>query len=979
MAETHELRLKINATGAESGAKKFTGAVESIKRAVRELDRDSSGAFTKLRRVDASGLKTVTREATNTAKATTAVERETKRLADQMKRTALSASSSYRTSQNEVQRLTERFAALDKTDAIDRLNRELIELKSNLTGARSGLDVRSARSGFSDTSSELKRLANDLEAEARAHRQAADAANTHKAQLENLAQKYDPIRANSMRYATSLKEIETLEKAGILSSTTAGQARERASQALLSTSAANTAFAASSRHAGMAAQQMGYQINDVFTMAALGASPMQVVASQIFQVSQAMDIAGGKAQALNSVRTALLNLLTPTNLVVAGVIGLTAAAVSWGASALKAGKETKSFEDRLKDLSTAVTTYRGYADTASQSTSELIAKFGAFGTQAGSASAALATIGRLDAIRSADSAVAALTERFGGLSRSALTYADAVMPQIEATFLNLKDTLAITDVQAAAVVRSLEGLATADSMQAKVDAANALNESFVRVFGSVEAIPEELLNVQREALLVALQVAEIGEVQSDVNKKIGAAAKLYAQTRTQSALATSTANEMLASLRQQADTNKLIATYGRDSVQVAEARIHAERAVFAESTKTLDVLESMKAELMDAWETANGVAASNMAGNISSASQAAATLARNLGVALEAAVSLGNAQSAKEYGGRGQDPRLFGDGGRLSASNYQADQSYTSVEKLISDLSKSERKGGESRQLEKLSKQVNDRVFKLGQENAALDLLATGQASTRESAELMAAAMSLGGGAIDGQTYAMIRQFEAAQVLNEELKRLARDPVKDWIASVPSWTEAGRQIETQVFDSLSNAIANFAMTGKVDFESLGQSILSTATRVIADMAVKEMIGMLGGNVAGSGGSGGFNFGAVIGSFFAAEGGLTSNPSPVNAGPMVSPAAFRHAPHFSSGTPNTSGIPSILHPNEAVIPLSKGRKIPVEMPTEGAGGTSVSVIQNFNVQSDNPDSFRRSQRQIAADAGVATQRAMKKIR
>ena len=46
-----------------------------------------------------------------------------------------------------------------------------------------------------------------------------------------------------------------------------------------------------------------------------------------------------------------------------------------------------------------------------------------------------------------------------------------------------------------------------------------------------------------------------------------------------------------------------------------------------------------------------------------------------------------------------------------------------------------------------------------------------------------------------------------------------------------------------------------------------------------------------------------------------------------------------APAFADGTANTSrqlsklpggGIPSILHPNEAVIPLSRGRKVPVDL-------------------------------------------------
>lgn len=55
--------------------------------------------------------------------------------------------------------------------------------------------------------------------------------------------------------------------------------------------------------------------------------------------------------------------------------------------------------------------------------------------------------------------------------------------------------------------------------------------------------------------------------------------------------------------------------------------------------------------------------------------------------------------------------------------------------------------------------------------------------------------------------------------------------------------------------------------------------------------------------------------------------------------VVSNSAFRNAPHLANGIANTSaftstvpggGIPSILHPNEAVIPLSGNRSVPVQL-------------------------------------------------
>jgi hypothetical protein len=78
--------------------------------------------------------------------------------------------------------------------------------------------------------------------------------------------------------------------------------------------------------------------------------------------------------------------------------------------------------------------------------------------------------------------------------------------------------------------------------------------------------------------------------------------------------------------------------------------------------------------------------------------------------------------------------------------------------------------------------------------------------------------------------------------------------------------------------------------------------------------------------------------------------------------------------FSEGGVTSGGIPAVLHPNEAVIPLSRGRKIPVEM-GETAGGTIIHAPQTINIQTPDADSFRRSQKQIAADMARAGQRAV----
>lgn len=66
MAETYSLQLKVDAAPAQAGAKTFTAAINAVKKAVADLHRDTTGAFTKLRnispKVDVSGLMAATLE-----------------------------------------------------------------------------------------------------------------------------------------------------------------------------------------------------------------------------------------------------------------------------------------------------------------------------------------------------------------------------------------------------------------------------------------------------------------------------------------------------------------------------------------------------------------------------------------------------------------------------------------------------------------------------------------------------------------------------------------------------------------------------------------------------------------------------------------------------------------------------------------------------------------------------------------------------
>jgi len=93
----------------------------------------------------------------------------------------------------------------------------------------------------------------------------------------------------------------------------------------------------------------------------------------------------------------------------------------------------------------------------------------------------------------------------------------------------------------------------------------------------------------------------------------------------------------------------------------ARALADAEREIWAVSQNVSKEAERLVAQLGYAGVKALVLAGVDITSPIFSATQEAARLAGNLGIALNAAMSLQNLQSSMEYSGRGGDPRKFGD------------------------------------------------------------------------------------------------------------------------------------------------------------------------------------------------------------------------------------------------------------------------------------------------------------------------------
>ena len=193
-------------------------------------------------------------------------------------------------------------------------------------------------------------------------------------------------------------------------------------------------------------------------------------------------------------------------------------------------------------------------------------------------------------------------------------------------------------------------------------------------------------------------------------------------------------------------------------------------------------------------------------------------------------------------------------------------------------------------------------------------------------------------------------------------QEMARDPwsgfvrgARKWAAETQDLARGVEQTLTNAFDGAADALANFVMTGKINFQSLANSIISDLARIAARQAIG---GIVGGLVGGIGKLfGGFSWGGTsdITASSGAADSLFSDiaSSEFHTGGMawekpdftrsVPAALFADAPRFHNGRfyDPSYEIPAIIRRDESVLTPGQMRAI------AGAGGTSHVTVNVVN--------------------------------
>jgi hypothetical protein len=144
-------------------------------------------------------------------------------------------------------------------------------------------------------------------------------------------------------------------------------------------------------------------------------------------------------------------------------------------------------------------------------------------------------------------------------------------------------------------------------------------------------------------------------------------------------------------------------------------------------------------------------------------------------------------------------------------------------------------------------------------------------------------------------------------------------------------TKNYEQLGKNVFDNMTDAIAKFVQTGKLNFKDLANDfigqVIRMETKALASKAIKALSGMSFGSGPGAGMSGSFGMGgsgSKLGTLFS----MGKSFLGFNKGGIV-----------PGGAPYTDRVPAMLTPGEVVIPRDK---------VNSAGASKGTNITNINI-------------------------------
>ncbi len=439
----------------------------------------------------------------------------------------------------------------------------------------------------------------------------------------------------SLYFATmDLNKVEKTAQAEIRKiGQAAGDAARQAKALQIEEAAVATQAVTMGRSHQLAAGQVGNltaQFNDIGVMMAAGQNPFQLAIQQGTQITQVIGNMGA-AGAAKALKAALVSMVSPLTLITIGSIAAGAALVNWLTGA---DDEIASFEDQLTAMGEAIETFAAKAGKTRLSTAEMIEEFGSASPELRMVLADMAALAKMDVQDEIDATAKSVRNLVLDLSY----WDDRSSTSASQDFLGLGSIGSAAREAGYAFAQNLELLNSNEDAATRLKAALDVRGQLLDAAGGLESLNgtqrefyEGLSAIIRDLELFAgaLQAPwnELKATGADLWSSLSANVETYLNKRLQ---VETQARNQIELLRLEAETQQAIIAFGEGSVEVAELRLQAERLAYEQQLDSKEISELLKAEMMAAWDAANGVATVDMAGNIGLAADEAHRLMVNM-------------------------------------------------------------------------------------------------------------------------------------------------------------------------------------------------------------------------------------------------------------------------------------------------------------------------------------------------------------
>lgn len=336
------------------------------------------------------------------------------------------------------------------------------------------------------------------------------------AAYDKLRKSIDPLYARSKRYEAAVQQLNAALKSGAITQTQYTTDLEKAAMTMGLVEHQTENYNRVVRTSRFHTANLAAQFNDIGVMMASGQSPFILAVQQGTQISQVLGSMGGTAkQQFGALAAGLRTMVSPMSLLTIGIIAGAAALVQWGISAFSAEEKTKTFDDALGELKTSITDIEGVITKLNSPFYELIEQFGTGAAKVQGLYADMLKLSELEAMQNLSTAVSSLNSEFEGLTtrmerllniRAQGFEGDVVW---ERQVRKLNEEFGLTVEQGELIYAAFEKLRNASGVRDQQEAAQSLFEALERAYGSVEAIPPEMLKAARATLETAIHAASL--------------------------------------------------------------------------------------------------------------------------------------------------------------------------------------------------------------------------------------------------------------------------------------------------------------------------------------------------------------------------------------------------------------------------------------------------------------------------------------